>query len=59
LAAKSGSGGKFFGIECDLEKDEDIRKMFESIKNNQDLGRVDVCICNAGLFVISKSMSTT
>ncbi len=48
LEKKSGSGGKFFGIECDLDKDEDIRKMFDWIKNHPELGHVDVCICNAG-----------
>ena len=53
LEKKSGSGGKFFGIECDLDKDEDIQKMFDWIKNHPELGQIDVCICNAGIFLIN------
>ena len=53
LEKKSSSGGKFFGIECDLDKDEDIRKMFDWIKNHPELGQIDVCICNAGIFLIN------
>ena len=49
MAKVSGSGGKFYGTECDLDNDADIRKMFDWIKNHPDLGQVDVCICNAGL----------
>ena len=49
LAKASGSGGKFFGVECDLDKDEDIRKMFDWIRNHPELGQVDVCVANAGL----------
>lgn len=55
LEKKSGSGGKFFGIECDLDKDEDIRNMFEWIKNHPELGQVDVCICNAGKFLLNNN----
>ncbi len=48
MAKASGSGGQFFGVECDLDKDEDIRAMFDWIRQHPDLGQVDVCICNAG-----------
>ena len=47
-AEATGSGGRFFAAECDLGKDDDIRKTFDWIRNHPDLGQVDVCICNAG-----------
>jgi len=56
LEKTSGSGGKFFGVECDLDKDEDIQKMFNLIKNHPELGRVDVCICNAGQLLIKSDL---
>ena len=34
---------------------ENIKKMFEWIENNKDLGKVDVCICNAGI-ALSKAL---
>ena len=49
LSGTSGSGGKFFGLQCDMEQDAEIRNMFDWIRNNPELGQVDVCICNAGL----------
>ena len=32
-----------------MEQDAEIRNMFDWIRNNPELGQVDVCICNAGL----------
>ena len=48
MAAAAGTGGRFFAAECDLSKDEDIRRTFDWIRNHPDLGQVDVCVCNAG-----------
>ena len=62
LEKSSGSRGKFFGFECDLDKDEDIRRMFDWIQNHPELGQVDVCICNAGILNnrnLSKESSET
>ncbi len=54
LATESGSGGKFYGVECDLERDDDIKNLFDFIRNHAELGQVDVCICNAGDFLVFK-----
>lgn len=35
--------------KCDLENFDEIRTMFEWIENEPELGRVDICIPNAGL----------
>ena len=56
LGKVSGSVGKFFGVECDLAKDEDIQKMFNWIKNHPELGQVDVCICNAGQIIMKSAL---
>ena len=36
-------------FQCDLSNTDEITKMFEWIENDSDLGRVDVCIANAGI----------
>jgi NAD(P)-dependent dehydrogenase (short-subunit alcohol dehydrogenase family) len=36
-------------MQCDLENVDEIQKMFEWIENEPELGRVDVCVPNAGL----------
>lgn len=35
--------------QCDLRNESEIEKMFEWIGAEPDLGRVDVCVANAGL----------
>ena len=42
-------------MQCDLTSDSDIAKMYEWIESNSDLGKVDVCIPNAG-FAASSSL---
>jgi hypothetical protein len=37
LSSVSGSGGKFFGIECDLEKESDIRNLLTRLRRIQNL----------------------
>lgn len=44
-----GEKGKFYPRKCDLTSEEDIRSMFDWICSNPELGKVDVCINNAGL----------
>ena len=56
LSIVSGSGGKFFGFECDLEKEGDIRNLFDQIEKHPELGHVDVCICNAGINILCISV---
>ncbi|KAK6169165.1 hypothetical protein SNE40_020266 [Patella caerulea] len=41
--------GSLTAIRCDLSKEEDIVNMFKTIKSNESLRGVDVCINNAGL----------
>jgi len=41
--------------KCDLTSDSDIIKMYEWIESNSDLGKVDVCVPNAG-FAASSSL---
>lgn len=40
---------KQYLFQCDLENFDEIRTMFEWIENEPELGRVDICIPNAGL----------
>ena len=44
--------GKFknpiYLFQVDLEKDGEITQMFEWIENHPKLGRVDICVPNAG-----------
>ncbi|KAB7502319.1 Dehydrogenase/reductase SDR family member 11, partial [Armadillidium nasatum] len=42
-----GSKGSLLPLKCDLNKEEDIRNVFDTIK--KELGGVDICINNAGL----------
>ena len=39
---------KFYYRACDLSEEADIRSLFSWIENHPDLGRVDVCVNNAG-----------
>lgn len=41
--------GKFYPRQCDLEKESEIREMFKWIEAQEELGRVDVCVNNAGM----------
>ena len=48
LAAElSSAQGKLFAVQCDLSKEDDILRMFQTI--NEEHGGVDVCINNAGM----------
>ena len=35
-------------LQCDVANEDDVTQMFEWIENNPNLGKVDVCIPNAG-----------
>lgn len=37
-----------YPIKCDVANEDDVTQMFEWVENNPDLGKVDVCIPNAG-----------
>ena len=37
-----------FILQCDVGNENDVNQMFEWIENNPDLGKVDICIPNAG-----------
>ena len=39
-------GGKCIPVQCDHSKDEEIKNLFEKIKNEQD-GQLDVLVNNA------------
>ena len=39
---------QFYYRQCDLAQEEDIRSLFSWIESHPDLGRVDICINNAG-----------
>jgi len=41
--------GKLYAYKCDLSSESDIEAMFDWIENHKDLGRIDVCINNAGM----------
>ena len=45
----TGQSGRFLGRQCDLQSEQEVRDMFAWIEQHPDLGRVDVCINNAGL----------
>ncbi len=40
---------KLFLLQCDMQNDAEVARMFEWVENQPDLGKVDVCIPNAGL----------
>ena len=39
----------FYPFKCDLQKEDEIKSMFQWIQEHPDLGTIDVCIPNAGL----------
>ena len=41
--------GRLYSRRCDVAAESDIREMFNWIEEHPDLGKVDVCINNAGL----------
>ena len=44
-----GEQGRLYSRRCDVAEESQIREMFDWIEEHPDLGRVDVCINNAGL----------
>merc|ERR1719420_1707076 len=52
-----GHKGKFFPRKCDLRNETDIRSMFDWISSHPDLGKVDVCINNAGMSTAENLLS--
>jgi len=44
----TGERGKFYYRACDLSEEADIRSLFSWIEKHPDLGRVDICVNNAG-----------
>ena len=45
-----------YPYQCDLADISSVQSMFEWIKNHPDLGRLNICICNAG-FAIAKPLT--
>ncbi|XP_076453150.1 dehydrogenase/reductase SDR family member 11-like isoform X2 [Babylonia areolata] len=41
--------GSLTAVKCDVSKEEEVTAMFQMIRQHSSLGRVDVCINNAGL----------
>lgn len=37
-----------FPYKCDLSNDEEVEQMFDWIHDNPELGRIDICVANAG-----------
>lgn len=44
-----GQLGSLTAMTCDVSKEEEVGAMFQKIREDSNLGRVDVCINNAGL----------
>ena len=44
-----GEKGKLYSRRCDVAEEIQIRQLFDWIEEHPDLGKVDVCINNAGL----------
>ena len=44
-----GEQGRLYSRRCDVAEESQIREMFNWIEEHPDLGRVDVCVNNAGL----------
>ena len=52
ISVNTGSTeGKIYPFKCDMGDIENIQAMFEWIENQSDLGKVDICINNAGICV--------
>ena len=45
----SDQSGQLTAIKCDVSKEDEVAAMFQTIRQDSNLGRVDVCINNAGL----------
>ncbi|KAL8618791.1 hypothetical protein ACOMHN_000219 [Nucella lapillus] len=45
----SGAAGSVTPVKCDVSSEAEVTAMFQMIRHNSSLGRVDVCINNAGL----------
>lgn len=43
------AAGSVRAVKCDVSKEEEVKAMFQKIGQDSSLGRVDVCINNAGL----------
>ena len=48
LAEDESKSGNLFAYSCDFNDPTNIEDMFSKIKANPVLGRVDLCVCNAG-----------
>ncbi|XP_033211781.1 farnesol dehydrogenase-like [Belonocnema kinseyi] len=48
--------GKFYALECDISKEEDVTKIFNWVKNN--LGSAHVLVNNAGIVLPGKIIDT-
>ena len=36
-------------MQCDMRNEEEIKAMFKWVEDHPDLGKVDICIPNAGM----------
>ena len=41
-----------YPFKCDMSDTNNVQEMFEWIENHSELGRVDVCICNAAFLMV-------
>ena len=49
-----GFKGQLYPYKCDMTDLTNIKDMFDWIEKHADLGKVDVCVCNAGIAVSKK-----
>ena len=56
LVNKGNHGGQMFPYQCDMTDISNIESMFKWIENHSDLGKLDICICNAGV-AVGKSLT--
>ena len=48
-ANKGNHGGQMFPYQCDMTNITNIQIMFEWIEDHAELGKLDICVCNAGV----------
>ncbi|XP_033212332.1 farnesol dehydrogenase-like [Belonocnema kinseyi] len=48
--------GKFYALNCDVSKEQDVNQIFEWVKEN--LGGVHILVKNAGVVILRKIIDT-
>jgi NAD(P)-dependent dehydrogenase (short-subunit alcohol dehydrogenase family) len=57
MQAAKGKGGKAHAIACDLEREDDVKRMLDEIVGNY--GRIDIVVNNAGMFPHYETLDIT